>query len=444
MTSLRERFGTDWWVRCLPRSAAGKGVASLAAASAVAQTLTAVSSPLLTRIYSAEDFGTAAVFTSILSFGAVIASLRYELAIPLPKDELEARRVVALCFLVLVFTSGGLGVLVGVAGPSIARALRTPALSRYSWLLPLGLLTLGAYQTLSYYGLRRQAYSIVARTRLTQSIAGVLATIAIGLVAAGPVGQLVGAVIARGAGVGALARQLGRHRQGSNGGGHTSLSVGLSEIKSLALRYSKFPRFAVAAGLLNTAALAVTPLLLSTLYGPQSAGNYSLALRVVGLPMAVIGQAVRQVFLGEASHVVRNMERRLWNLMRRGTLRLLPWAVAVLGLGACCPFFFPPLFGTEWKEAGLFAAVLAIFGAAQLITSPISAVVFVLERQGVQLVLDALRTALVVAAFVGGRFAGASPLEALGVFTVAMCTVYGLSFVLYRRMATTWDRQQGA
>lgn len=58
-----------------------------------AQLLAVLAAPLLTRLYTPEDFGLLAVYASLLGLIAVIASLRYELAIPLPTDDTEAAAV---------------------------------------------------------------------------------------------------------------------------------------------------------------------------------------------------------------------------------------------------------------------------------------------------------------------------------------------------------------
>lgn len=428
-----------WLTRFLPRSRAGKGAVSLAAASAVAQSLAAIASPLLTRIYSPADFGAAAVFSSILSFAAVIGSLRYELAVPLPSRDRDARRLVLLCACVLACTTSALGVVVLLARGRIADVLGAPVLSEYLWLSPLALLGVGSYQVLSYYALRRQAYSRLAQTKVAQSVAGLATGVSLGLAFAGPIGLILSGVASQSAGVLSLSRELLEKPDVPAHAAKRSLRSVLPNLTTLAKRYQKFPCFAAPASLLNTAGLQLSPILFSVFYGPESTGRYSLALRVVGIPMAIVGQAVGQVFLGEASSTTRREDPHLWPLMKRSTKRLLPLSVGLLCLGFLSPLCFGFIFGLPWTRAGWFAALLSIFGAAQLLTSPISTVAYVVERQEVQLALDGLRVALVVAAFLGARLAGATDLQTLGAFVLAMSCVYGASFFLYRRLAISHD-----
>jgi O-antigen/teichoic acid export membrane protein len=49
------------------------------------QAITVLVSPILTRLYTPEDFGVFGVYASILGIVTVVASLRYEYALPLPE-----------------------------------------------------------------------------------------------------------------------------------------------------------------------------------------------------------------------------------------------------------------------------------------------------------------------------------------------------------------------
>ncbi|MGQ9623675.1 MAG: lipopolysaccharide biosynthesis protein, partial [Candidatus Caldatribacteriaceae bacterium] len=86
----------------LPRGRFGRSVLLLAGGTALGQAVTVLVSPILTRLYSPEDFGVFGVYASLLGIVAVIASLRYEYAIPLPEEDETAANILALCFGVLL------------------------------------------------------------------------------------------------------------------------------------------------------------------------------------------------------------------------------------------------------------------------------------------------------------------------------------------------------
>ena len=65
------------------RSTFGKSVLMLAGGTAIAQFLSVATSPIISRLFTPDDFGVLSIYVSILSIVAVFATLRYEFAIPI-------------------------------------------------------------------------------------------------------------------------------------------------------------------------------------------------------------------------------------------------------------------------------------------------------------------------------------------------------------------------
>ena len=120
--------------RLLPKNNFARGVSVLVGGTAGAQLVVLLAAPLLTRLYSPEDFGILAVYVGILSLLSVIASFKYELAIPLPEHENEVVAVTLLSFFLVLVIATLSGLLVIFAGESLAELLKVPALADYLWL----------------------------------------------------------------------------------------------------------------------------------------------------------------------------------------------------------------------------------------------------------------------------------------------------------------------
>jgi O-antigen/teichoic acid export membrane protein len=65
----------------------------LLSGAVIAQALPALFSPIISRIYSPIDFANFAYWSSIANTVAVISTLRYELAIVLPKNNEDAKQI---------------------------------------------------------------------------------------------------------------------------------------------------------------------------------------------------------------------------------------------------------------------------------------------------------------------------------------------------------------
>lgn len=82
-----------------------RNVLTLISGTVLAQAIPVALSPMLSRIYTPEEFGVFAIFSSIASALAVVATFRYELAIMLPEKSVSAANLLRLSFLITLLLS---------------------------------------------------------------------------------------------------------------------------------------------------------------------------------------------------------------------------------------------------------------------------------------------------------------------------------------------------
>jgi O-antigen/teichoic acid export membrane protein len=391
--------------------------------------LSLITAPITARLYSPDDYGTAAVFTALVGFLCTLATFKYEMAIMLPEHEEESRDVLRACVLLSLFTTVIMAIFTWWGGDWAFSRLGAPILYRYWWLLPVGLLGTALYQSFYYWTLRGKKYVVLARTRLQQAVGGALVTVGTGCMAKGPLGLLLGTCCSLTLGIGRLSR-------------HSLVEKSLAaqfraphEIIAALRSYGGFALLTTSASLLNSTGLLLPPILFSALYGQQTAGSFSLAQRVVLLPGNFIGAAMAQVFLSEAAEILRERPSELRPFFTLVTRRMAPLALGLLVVGAICPWAFPLAFGARWKTAGIFAAFLALSCSAQLIVSPVANISILRKRQDLQLMLDALRTVLVLGAIILPALCGWGALIAVGCYALSMTVMYALYYALYRHLA---------
>jgi len=81
--------------RLKPKSEFSRNVLTLMTGTTIAQAIPIAISPILTRIYTPEDFGVFALYMSVASLLAVVDTGSYEHAIILPKKDEGAVNIVA-------------------------------------------------------------------------------------------------------------------------------------------------------------------------------------------------------------------------------------------------------------------------------------------------------------------------------------------------------------
>ena len=110
-------------VTVLWRSRFARQVATLSFGTVAAQALAYFATPLLTRLYTAEQFGQASVFTSVGLILGQIATAKYELAINVAPDEDEALRAFLISLVAALAGAIVLTVTLGLFGGTIAGVL---------------------------------------------------------------------------------------------------------------------------------------------------------------------------------------------------------------------------------------------------------------------------------------------------------------------------------
>jgi O-antigen/teichoic acid export membrane protein len=407
------------------------GVTYILAGSAAGQGLVILCYPLLTRLYGPTDFGLFVVFTSVVSLVGVLSTASLEAAVLLPKADEDAASV-AWASIASVILGAMLTAAVGwLAGPSIADLLRVPGLAALWWLASLTVLVLGAYQVLSEWMIRERSYRTLGLRNLLQGIGQVVTQVGLGLGGVRPIGLVLGLAVGRLLGTGGLASRGGLLRQ------PRPRRAGLA---AAIWRYRRFPLVASWSKLLNTAGLEAPLLIISAMYGDVRAGLLGLVVRVVGGPAAVIGNAVYQVFTGEASARVRAPDAMLASFARSTVLRLLAIGIGpTAALVVLSPTIFNVVFGEEWIEAGKFAQLLAIPYLAGFAVVPISNTLFLLEHQGRQLAWDSTRLVLTSGGPIICGLIGASATTAVAVLSISQVASYALLYNLSIKAARASD-----
>lgn len=394
-------------------------VLKLVSGTAFAQGLTILASPFLTRLYGPEAFGTLALFVSITSIIGVIACLRYELAIMLPESDEEAANLlgVSLCFVVLISI---LSIpIVWFGRPIILDLLKAPQLGAYLWLVPPMVFFSGLFLAFNYWNSRTKHFGRLSVARVFQSVTTTGTQLGAGYASYGSGGSLIGASV-----LGFAMSSLVLGRQIWRDDNHLlRKSINWHGMTQGVKHYSKFPLYDTWASLFNIISWQLPALLLSAFFSASVVGYYALAFRLMSLPMNFIGKSISQVFFQRASVSINNgtfaevVEKTFSNLFK---ISILP----ILILTLTGQDIFVLAFGEEWRESGIYLQILGGWSFFWFISSPLSTVFSVLEKQKHLLYIQiGIFISRLVSLMIGG-YIGNEKL-ALALFSVSGIVLYG-------------------
>src|SRR5687768_12650448 len=163
--------------------------------------------PLITRLYTPRDLGVLAVYAALLGIISVAASLRFDIAIPMPENDEDGANLLAAALVSTTGISLVVGIITVSAPEPIVAWLRTPELSTYLWLLPIGVFFAGCSSALQFWATRKKAFTRIARTKIEQSLGATGVQIGLGSVGVRPLGLIIGQIINGGAGFFSLGRR---------------------------------------------------------------------------------------------------------------------------------------------------------------------------------------------------------------------------------------------
>lgn len=343
-----------------------KGAATLGSVTVLSQIISFSASIILTRIYSPKDFGIQAIFASILSQIAVLASFRYEWAILLPKRKNTAFNLLFLCFISSIGVSGITLAIILLWGSYFAQLDNIKEVEPFILMLPLAILMTGVYQALNYWFLREKNFNEIAKTNISQSLSTSSTQIILGSAIPGPFGLLIGTTLNPSVGaIRFLSITLSSCVQALK-------ETSIQEITKTGKTYYRFPTFSLCSSFINSAGLLAPIFMVSHFYTISDVGSFALARRLMAIPIGVIGKSVFQVFLSNATSLISENPKRLRKQYLDITVILLFIALLISFFLWFSPLLFPVFFGDRWHESGIIVRCMIPFFISSFAVSSLS------------------------------------------------------------------------
>lgn len=369
-----------------------KNIARMTSAHMIAQAVAFLALPVLSRLYSPEDFAILTTYSVLQSIGLSFVTARADWLLPNARNRYRAALIFSAGFVALIFFSLSITLIMFLFETDIMRYFSLDEEFLIYYLLPVGLIV-GGLQLMfqAWYVLGRDLTN-VGWARLAQGFATVLLSVALVLIHPGPLGLVISYVL------GFVAAAL-------------VLGLRLTDLPSIHFRKQvkhsfsiiHFYRTELAASVaLATVNITMTSsiiLLLITWYDSEIVGWYGLVFRVATAPIGLITTAVVQSFWSEAASLAKTDARRLKTFYLGATKRLVILTLPFLFIFALAPYYIPFLFGEErWSGAGTLLVAVSPYLAGMIIFSPTTHLI-VYNKAHWQLWCDCLTLAMSVLVF---------------------------------------------
>ncbi len=358
-------------------------ILTLISGTAISQGILFAATPLLSRLFTPDDFGVFSVYAASVSIIASVASWKYELAIMLPEKEKDVQALFVLSMLATFVTAVVVFLLILIFKPLIA-AYATDQINDFIWIVPLGVLFAGWLQVLISFGTKKKMFKSISISRASQAAAGVAAQSSVGgfnLFSQGLVwGKLTGDIVAF---LYLLIIQIKKQ--------YIQIRLVTKEgIQINAKKYKDFPKYQSFAQFLSSLSQNLPYLMFSTLFSAEMAGFYMLTSRVLYAPSSLIARSTREVYYQKAAEIYAagtSIRPIFWKTtLGLAKLGVLPFVL----LGVFAPFIFTWVFGPEWRMSGIYAQIIIGWSFLGFVNPPSTASLYILGLQRVSLKYESL------------------------------------------------------
>jgi O-antigen/teichoic acid export membrane protein len=379
---------------------------------------------VVARLIGPESYGAIGAATVLVTLAALLMDQGLSAAL-VQRDELPEHAPGAAATINLL-TAALLAVVVVACAAPLAAFFHTPALAGMLWWLGPGLLLKAAAIAPRAMLMRRVALTAVAKSEVAASLVGAAAGIAVALAGAGPAAFVVMTLLVdAGVAIALLAAERG-------------------PVPNLRLRAFRpllgFGGRVFATNVVAYASRNTDTVLVGRFLGASALAQYSMAYRVLVLPVQFLGQSLNRVLFPVLSRA-QGDRSVLAAEVERATALLAVLTIPPMALIACAaPQLVQLVLGAPWLAAAPLMTVLAIAGARETVFYLTPVLMRAVGRAALGLRFQLVSTLVQVVGIVAGL-----PFGMLGVavgYTVAGFVLVPALLALQHRLGGVSVRRQ--
>ncbi len=371
-----------------------KDTAHMASGLVFSQILLAGITPILSRIFSPEDFGTLSVFIAMATILSILISLRYPFAIVVEKKEGVAAHVFILSLILPLLFSLSILALISFDLHSSPMNLLPSKIVPYAFLIPVAALSITWFSSFSFWCSRRKNFKSQGRAQWISSFAQIGVVFGFFFIGIKSALALILAAICKSIfGILILFKNFN----------FKNYSFSWKRIVAVARQYRHFPLLSTWSGVLNALSVQLPYLILEFFFTTQIVGFYSISQRLIYTPLQLVSSSISPVFFQRLSSSSPEEQKKLF-------LKTFFFLLKVSIVPFVLLFLFGPnlmvfILGGAWKEAGIYIQILCPWLLMVLLMLPFTHTMNIYEKHSLNLIFNlGLFVTRALSLIIGGYF----------------------------------------
>ncbi|HCZ8292965.1 TPA: type 8 capsular polysaccharide synthesis protein Cap8K [Staphylococcus aureus] len=382
--------------------------------SGIAQVILIITTPIITRLYSPAEFGEFTIFSNIAMILIPIINARYDLLIVNAKNDRSANILSQISFLISL----------------LILLILIPILAISAWLYPnfildfifiiIMLFLVSLTNIFTNYLNKERKYKVLSLINVFRAGSMALLQIIFGLLSLGSLGLIIGFSLSYITGITLGYKTFKKH---------FNIVRNKEETKALFLENKNQLVYSTPSILLNSLSFSVVVFFIGILYTNTEVGIYGMAIRVLGIPVTIISLGLSKIFMQQANdyYIERGNFRNL--LLKFSSTLVIVSIILYVPLYLFSEELVNILLGHSWVDAITVIKIVIPLFVIRLIVSTVSLSVIVLQKQQLELILQALFLIGTTGTFVISKMLNLTFLNFVSINTAVLIVSYMIFFI---------------
>ena len=348
-----------------------KNTIKIMSSSSLAQLTVIGITPLLTQFFSPEEFGIYAFYISVCTIFGSIANGKFDIAIMLPKKNVDSVNIFILSILIS-FTFSVLILIVLYLFKNLIFRHEYVVFVKLYYVFPITIFFIGVNSSILSFFNRQTAYNEIAKNNVIKSTTNSFSSLFLGIkkIATGMIiGNLISLTVTLLVNFSYIKNKINKR------------DIKKTLIISNFIKYIDFIRFSTISSFFNSVSSFGITTIIIWFFGPKIAGLYFLAEKIFAVPISILTSSISQVYFEKASKLFYRDKFELLQLtlkIQKNIFKILfPSLLFLCLLGE----ILLNILGEEWSKAGAILKFISVYILFKNIYSPISHIGDILNKQ---------------------------------------------------------------
>ncbi|MCD4768763.1 MAG: oligosaccharide flippase family protein [Bacteroidales bacterium] len=335
----------------LSKSELFRNTSILISGTVIAQLIPIMLQPILRRFYSPETFGAYSIYLSLLGIFVVISSLKYELAIVLPKKDRDAANLLFVTVCInLIFNLALLLIIVSFKNQILLFLNLSEKYALYLYFIPLGTFLFNLYQGINYFLIRKKQFFPISINKFVRRGTEGIGQISL-IASSSSAGLVIGDIIGHCANCISGGVQLIKKES-------TIFKISQVKAKYVLKKYFEYPKFNVIPSFMSACSYLLPAIMINKFYSSEYTGYFDLAKLMLSIPLALIATSISNVLLQMISEKFRSKGSIISDLFLILIFVSMIAAFEILIIRIWGVQIFDFVFGNDWIYSGEISRIL--------------------------------------------------------------------------------------